>query len=186
MTCLSRSNPESDFRRRHCLIPRNQLNHRKRGPTNRPSKSRTMGKDVGYAKAKPLNTKYILHNVEQESVPAAKYLWVTIADDLSWSKHIDITTKKANQTLGFLKRNIRVHKKDLKSVAYKTLVRPQLEYASTVWYPHTTTDMNIVEAVQRRAARWATRDYRYTSSVTAMLKDLNCAPYTNVALIADS
>ena len=37
------------FRRRHCLIPRNQLNHKKRGPTNRPSKSRTMGKDVGYA-----------------------------------------------------------------------------------------------------------------------------------------
>ena len=37
------------FRRRHCLVPGNQLNYRKRGPTNRPSKSRTMGKDVGYA-----------------------------------------------------------------------------------------------------------------------------------------
>ena len=37
------------LRRRHCLIPCNQLNHRKRGPTNRPSKSRTMGKDVGFA-----------------------------------------------------------------------------------------------------------------------------------------
>ena len=33
-----------------------------------------------------------------------------------------------------------------------------------------------MEAVQRRAARWATRDYRYTSSVTAMLKDLNWRP----------
>ena len=33
-----------------------------------------------------------------------------------------------------------------------------------------------MEAVQRRAARWATRDYRYTSSVTAMLKDLNWGP----------
>ena len=87
-------------------------------------------------KAKPLNTKYILHNVELESVPAAKYLGVTIADDLSWSKHIDITTKKkANQTLGFLKRNIRVHNKDLKSVANKTLVRPQLEYAQQYGIP---------------------------------------------------
>ena len=100
-----------------------------------------------------------------------------IADDLSLSKHIDIITKKANQTLGFLKRNIRVHNKDLKSsVAYKTLVRPQLEYGSTVWYPHTTIDINKVEAVQRRAARWAIRDYRYTSSVTTMLKDLNWPP----------
>ena len=53
-------------------------------------------------KVKPLYTKYILHNVELESASAAKYLGVTIADDLSWSPHIDITTKKANQTLGFL------------------------------------------------------------------------------------
>ena len=127
-------------------------------------------------KVKALNTKYILHNVELESASAAKYLGVTIADDLSWSPHIDITTKKANQTLGFLKRNLGVHNKDLKSVAYKTLVRPQLEYASTVWYPHHDKDINKVEAVQRMAARWATRDYKYTSSVTAMLKDLNWRP----------
>ena len=33
-------------------------------------------------KVKPLNTKYILHNVELESASAAKYLGVTIADDL--------------------------------------------------------------------------------------------------------
>ena len=52
----------------------------------------------------PLNIKYILHNVELESTSAAKYFGVTIADDLSWSPHIDNTTKKANQTLGFLKR----------------------------------------------------------------------------------
>ena len=52
-------------------------------------------------KTKPLNTKYILHNVELESVPAAKYLGVTIADDLSWSKHIDITTKKGKPNSWF-------------------------------------------------------------------------------------
>ena len=39
-----------------------------------------------------------------------------------------------------------------------------------------TTDINKVEAVQRRAARWATRDYRYNSSVAAILKDLNWRP----------
>ena len=59
-------------------------------------------------------------------------------------------SKKANQTLGFLKRNINVHKQDLKSTAYKTLVRPQLEYASTVWSPHTATDLQKIESVQRR------------------------------------
>ena len=47
------------------------------------------------------------------------------------------------RTLCFLKRNIHVHNKDLKSVAYKTLVRPQLEYASTVWYPHHDKDIKL-------------------------------------------
>ena len=37
-------------------------------------------------------------------------------------KVINNITEKANQTLGFLERNVRVHNKDLKSTAYKTLV----------------------------------------------------------------
>ena len=37
--------------------------------------------------------------------------------------------------LVFLKRNIKGHNQDLKSTAYKTLVRPQLEYASTSGLP---------------------------------------------------
>ena len=107
-----------------------------------------------------------------DSVSSAKYLGVTISEHLSWSTHIDNITKSANQTLGFLKRNIQVKK----SIAYKTLVRPQLEYASTVWSPHTATDIQKVEAVQRRAAKWVYRDYSYTSSISAMMKDLNWRP----------
>ena len=47
---------------------------------------------------------------------------------------------------GELKRNIKVHNKDLKSTTF-TLVRPQLEYASTVWSLHTATDISKLEAV---------------------------------------
>ena len=107
---------------------------------------------------------------------AAKYLGVTISEDLRWGKHIDVITKKANQTLGFLRRNIEVHNQDLKSTAYKTLVRPQLEYASSVWSPNTDQDINKLEAAQRRAARWATRDYKQMSSVTEMLGNLRWRP----------
>ena len=109
----------------------------------------------------PIPSEYSLHNTELESVSAAKYLGVTISDNLNWGTHIDIITKNANQTLGFLKRNIKVHNQDLMSTAYKTLIRSQLEYASTVWSPHSTTDIYKLESVQRRAARWATRDYRH-------------------------
>ena len=102
----------------------------------------------------PIQTRYILHGTVLESVPSAKYLGVTISDNLSWTPHIDSVSKKANQTLGFLKRNIKGHdNKDLKSTAYTTLVQPQLEYASIVWSPHKATDITKLEAVLHRSAR---------------------------------
>ena len=55
-----------------------------------------------------------------------------------------------------------------------TLERPQLEYASTVFSPHTAADISKLEAVQRRSACCATGDCQRTSSVTQMIKDLNC------------
>ena len=51
----------------------------------------------------PIETKYFLHDTILDSVASAKYLGVTISCDLSWSTHIDIITKSANQILGFLK-----------------------------------------------------------------------------------
>jgi hypothetical protein len=40
---------------------------------------------------------------------------------MSWRSHIDKTVKKANSTLGFLRRNLKVSNQDTKTAAYKTL-----------------------------------------------------------------
>jgi hypothetical protein len=120
----------------------------------------------------PIPSQYYLHNTLLESVTSAKYLGVDISNDLSWDTHINRSTKKANQTLGFLRRNIKVNSIPLKSMAYQTLVRPQLEYSSEVWSPYTQTQIDQIEAVQRRAARWAMSDFGRTSSVTDMLHTL--------------
>ena len=58
----------------------------------------------------PIQTRYTILGNVLESVPSAKYLGVT-SDDLSWSPHIDTIFKKANNTLVFLKRTIKVHNK---------------------------------------------------------------------------
>ena len=53
------------------------------------------------------------------------------------------------------------------------LVRPRVEYAASIWDPHTKDQINSIEKIQRRAARVVTNDHRKTSSVTKMLKVLN-------------
>ena len=73
----------------------------------------------------------------------------------------------------FLKRNLKIKSSAVKSHAYKAFVIPTLEYASAVWDPHTRTQINQIEKVQRRAARYVTNRYHNTSSVTDMLHNLN-------------
>ena len=83
----------------------------------------------------------------------------------NWGTHTDNITIKPNQTLGFLKSKIKVHNQDLKSTAYKTLIWPQLEYASI--------NVNLFNA---GLPGGATRDYKQTSSVTTMLGKPNWRP----------
>jgi hypothetical protein len=69
---------------------------------------------------------------------------------------------KANKTLGFLRRNLKIPSIRIKEQEYFTLARPLVEYASTVWDPYTQTDIHVnkVEAVQRRAARYVANNHK--------------------------
>ena len=121
---------------------------------------------------KVLHHNYILHGHSLSHVDSAKYLGVTITKDLSWNKHINNAAIKANNTLSFLKRNVQINNASLKTTAYQTLVRPQIEYASTVWDPYTNSNIDRLEMVQRRAARYVLNRYHNTSSVTEMIHEL--------------
>ena len=80
----------------------------------------------------PIPTQYYLHGILLESVTSARYLGVDISKNLTWDDHINRSTSKANKTLGFLRRNIKVKSEPIKAIAYQTLVRPHLEYFSEV------------------------------------------------------
>ena len=120
----------------------------------------------------PLTHDYILHNQILKEKDAVKYLGITVHHKLSWNEHICSVVKRANSSIGFLRRNLQIHQKHIKSNAYKTLVRPQIEYASTILDPFTQENQNEIEMVQRRAARFACNNYRREASVTTMLDEL--------------
>ena len=92
---------------------------------------------------------------------------------LSWNNHINVVTKKANASLRFLRRNLRIGQEKLKTSAYFTLVRPQLEYAAAIWDPYTQTYKNKIEMVQRQAARYVCNNYNREASVSTMIKHLH-------------
>ena len=124
-------------------------------------------------KKSPQHFYYNMHGHILESVQSAKYMGVTLSADLKWNNHIQQMTSKANKSLSFIRRNLQINSKSVKDRAYQSLVRPKLEYCSSVWDPYTTENINIIEQVQRRAARYACHRHHNTSSVTEMIHSLD-------------
>ena len=75
-------------------------------------------------------------------------------NNMDWGQHVSEISSKATKRLGFLRRNLAFTPRSTNEVAYKTLVRPKLEYAAPIWSPHLKIQINQIEKVQRTAARW--------------------------------
>ena len=123
-------------------------------------------------KRKKIQSSYYIHDQQLNTTDTAKYLGVHLKNNLNWTDHIKAVTKKASGVSAFLQRNIRPCPRKTKALCYLTLVRPILEYACTVWDPHTKENIHRLEMVQHRYARFVMGDYHYASSVTAMLNQL--------------
>ena len=121
----------------------------------------------------PIIYDYRLSGHTLEAVDHQTYLGITITETLSWKTHILNVKNKANKTLGFIKRNLHICPEKVKKQAYTTLVRPTLEYGCAAWDPYRQYQINSLESVQRRAARFVTRTHgREPGCVTRALNHL--------------
>ena len=78
-----------------------------------------------------------------------------IANNVCWSKHIESIVSSANKTLGLVKRICKeVKNTNTRKTLYCALVRPKLEYVSSVWSPYTIKHRLLIENVQRRATKF--------------------------------
>ena len=94
-------------------------------------------------KRHPSKFTYSLHSTDLKTTDTAKYLGITISQDMKWTKHITQTCSRANRALGFIKRNVKVRSPRIKEKLYNS-----------------------------RAARWTLNRHHNTSSVKGMLEDL--------------
>ena len=107
-----------------------------------------------------------------EEVTSHQYLGVHIENNLKWNRQTKHASEKATKVLNFIRRNFHNCSKSVKEKLYQTLVRPHLEYASIVWNPVSKENKNLIEMVQRRAARFVLGDYDRKSSVSKMYQNL--------------
>ncbi len=80
------------------------------------------------------------------------YIYPSHFNCLSWTNHIQSIASKARRLVGLMYRQFYhcATTQTLRSL-YLSLVRPHLEYGSSVWNPYLVKDVNILEKVQKFA-----------------------------------
>jgi len=106
-------------------------------------------------------TEYTVDGVKLQSVKEGNDLRIIVSIKtiylLKWERQYIEAVKKANKMLGLIKRNFHDKSKGIIIPLYKSLVRPHLEYCCQVWSPYFNEGSNLIEGVQRRAAKMIKR-----------------------------
>jgi len=105
-------------------------------------------------KWKPISFTYFINGQSLSWNDPVKYLGLLIDHKLNWLKNCRHAEKKATRSLNCLHISMHGCSCTAKCAAYKTIVRPSLEYATVVCSPHSKGDINLFESLQNRAARW--------------------------------
>ena len=107
-----------------------------------------------------------------------KYLGLNFSTDLSWSHHIGLVCKKTRKLLGMLYRNFyHFSSSHILVKLYKSLIRPHMEYACSVWDPHLKKDIQMLENVQKFPLRICSKSWN--SDYDTLLGTINIPTLSN-------
>jgi hypothetical protein len=113
-------------------------------------------KAIRFTKARlknPLN--YSLGDQKIPEASSCKYLGIILQNDLNWVDQVNYTARKAWKALHFVMRVLKKGNRNTKSLAYTSMVRPILEYGAACWDPNREDQINALDRVQRKAAKFA-------------------------------
>ncbi len=133
-----------------------------------------MSAPSNYKKTKPSSHQYSLVGHPLSKVASLSYLGVKL-DSKSSGQNISpkLPWAQSSKVLGMVKRTLGPCKPEVKDTSYNMLVRPKLEYASPIWNPHTSSQINHLERIQHYTARFVANDHRRTTSPTTLVLTRN-------------
>ena len=113
-----------------------------------------------------------LNGSSLELVSSFRYLGVLITSNLSWSLHIQSICRKSRKILGLLFRHFYYSSPVVLFKLYISLVRPHLEYCSSLWDPASSVIISSLEKVQFFALKLCSKNW--SSSYSSLLLQFHC------------
>lgn len=111
-----------------------------------------------------LHHNYVINGIPLMRIHKFKDLGVVLSSSFTSQEHVNHICNRANTLLGFIIRTTRdFHSIDAFLTLYKTIIRPILEYATVVWSPHFSCDVEALNRIQTRVVRLIgiRKGYRY-------------------------
>ena len=112
-------------------------------------------KVMSYSMREHIQTQYFIYDDNNEyyleNLNVYKDLGVIFDSRLSFREHIQEKIEKAYKMLGIIKRNFIHFSSNTFIQLHKSIVRPHLDYANSVWHPYKVGDIEDIEKVQKRA-----------------------------------
>jgi len=107
---------------------------------------------IHFGKKNP-HSLYHINGTLVTEVNQERDLGVVISDTLTAHQNVLACVKKANQTLGMIRRTFSYLDEEMLSHLIKVFIRPHLEYCQQAMSPIMVKDINLIEKVHRRATR---------------------------------
>ena len=80
-------------------------------------------------------------------------LGVVFNTELKWTEQAIISSSKANQMIGILRKSFNYFDENVIKTLYCAFVRPLIEFAAPVWNPYLQKDIDLLEQVQHKVKK---------------------------------
>ena len=114
--------------------------------TIQPAKSENITFSRGHH---PSSFIYNINGNPIEKTTTVKDLGIKITENLDWTPYLQQIKLKAERLIYIILRSFKTNNLDIYKMAYKTYIRPLLEYNTSAWTSNKKGDIDLIESIQR-------------------------------------